>query len=186
MGCNSAASGAVLVQNSHRTIETMDCLDNLTPIYVSGETPQHSIYRGGRNFSELLILRFRVRIAAGAPSSWNEHTAPQNRRIAVCSLRLVPKENHRILESYQDFILSRQAALLSPRTIEFYERTVGEFISFLSERGIDEPEGITSALVRGYFSSVSERGVASVTVHAHARGTRAFLRFLKVPQHLSL
>ncbi len=97
----------------------------------------------------------------------------------MCSLRIIPKLNHRILESYQDFILSRQAALLSPRTIEFYERTVGELISFLIKRGIYEPEGITSALVRGYFSSVSERGVASATVHAHARGTRAFLRFLK-------
>ena len=96
----------------------------------------------------------------------------------MCSLHLVPKENHRILESYQDFILSRQAALLSPSTIEFYERTVGELISFLSERGIYEPEGITSGLVRCYFSSVAERGVASATVHAHARGTRAFLRFL--------
>ena len=97
----------------------------------------------------------------------------------MCSLRLIPKQNHRILESYQDFILSRKAALLSPRTIEFYERTVGELISFLSDREIYEPEGITSASVRGYFSSVSERGVASATVHAHARGTRAFLRFLK-------
>jgi len=58
----------------------------------------------------------------------------------VCSLRLVPKENHRILESYQDFMLSRQAALLSPSTIEFCERTVGELISFLSDRGIYEPE----------------------------------------------
>jgi site-specific recombinase XerD len=96
----------------------------------------------------------------------------------VCSLRLVPKENHRILESYQDFILSRQAALLTPSTIKFYKRTVGELVSFLSDRGIYEPEGITSGLVRGYFSSVSERGVASATVHAHARGTRAFLRFL--------
>jgi len=97
----------------------------------------------------------------------------------VCSLRLVPKENHRILESYQDFILSRQAALFSPRTIEFYERTVGELISFLSERGIYELEGITSTLVRGSFSSVSERGVASATVNAHARGTKAFLRFFR-------
>ena len=103
----------------------------------------------------------------------------------MCSLYLVPKENHRILESFQDFMLSRQAALLSPRTIEFYERTVGELISFLSERGIYEPDGITSALVRCYFSSVSERGVASATVHAHARGTRAFLRFLNEEGYIS-
>ncbi len=103
----------------------------------------------------------------------------------MCSLRLVPKENHRILESYQDFILSRQAALLSPRTIEFYERTVGELISFLNEKGIFEPDGISSALIRGYFSSVAERGVASATVHAHARGARVFLRFLKEEGYIS-
>ena len=103
----------------------------------------------------------------------------------MCSLRLVPKENHRILESYQDFILSRKAALLSPKTIEFYERTVGELISFLIKREVFQPEGITSALIRGYFSSVAERGVASATVHAHARGTRAFLRFLKEERYIS-
>ncbi len=42
----------------------------------------------------------------------------------MCSLYLVPKENHRILdESYLDFILSRQAALLSPRTISHEDNT---------------------------------------------------------------
>ena len=40
-------------------------------------------------------------------------------------------------------------------------------------------------MVRGYYSCVSEREVASATVHAHARGTRAFLRFLKEEGYIS-
>lgn len=96
----------------------------------------------------------------------------------MCSLRLVPKENHLILESYTDFLLSRKASLLSPKTIEFYEYTTGGFIHFLSKECVFEPDAITSSHVRGYLSEVISRKVTSATVHAHARGTRAFLRFL--------
>ena len=46
------------------------------------------------------------------------------------SLRLAPKENHRILESYQDFLLSRQAALLSPSTIEFIKELSGNLFPY--------------------------------------------------------
>jgi site-specific recombinase XerD len=96
----------------------------------------------------------------------------------VCSLRLIPKTNHLIRESYNDFILSRQAALLSPSTIEFYNYTAGEFVEYLISQGFSEPEQITSGSVRAYLSEVNNRGVSDSTVHAHARGTRAFLRFL--------
>jgi site-specific recombinase XerD len=97
----------------------------------------------------------------------------------VCPLHLIPKLNHLILESYDDFILSRQAALLSPSTIEFYNYTAGEFVDFLISHNIFEPERIKSNTVRAYLSKVNSRGVSNSTVHAHARGTRAFLRFLK-------
>jgi integrase/recombinase XerD len=98
--------------------------------------------------------------------------------IAVCSLRLIPKENHLIREAYDDFILSRQAALLSPSTIDFYNYTTGEFVDYLISNAVFEPEQITSSIVMKYLSVVAEQGVSSATVHAHARGTRAFLRFL--------
>jgi len=96
----------------------------------------------------------------------------------VCPLYLIPKSDHLILESYQDFILSRKASLLSPRTIEYYEYTVGEFVEWLISKGFTNPDQISPFDVRAYITSVSERGVASATVHSHARGTRAFLRFL--------
>jgi hypothetical protein len=39
-------------------------------------------------------------------------------------LHLIPQTSQRIREAYEDFILSRKAALYSPRTIQFYEETV--------------------------------------------------------------
>ena len=117
----------------------------------------------------------------GIPSAYST----TYRRKAVCALHLVPKSDHLILESFQDFILSRKASLLSPKTIEFYEYTVGEFISFLSIQEVADPELINSMHVRKYLSEVSDRGVSSATVHAHARGTRAFLRFLNEEGYIS-
>lgn len=96
----------------------------------------------------------------------------------MCPLYLPPKSDHLILEAYQDFILSRNAALLSPRTIEFYEYTVGEFIEWLSSQGLTKIENIASFRVRAHITSISDRGVSNSPVHSHARGTRTFLRFL--------
>ena len=107
------------------------------------------------------------------------------RRNAVSALHLVPKSDHLIIESFQDFILSRKASLLSPKTIEFYEYTVGEFISFLSTQEVGDPQLINAMHVRKYLSEVSNRGVSSATVHAHARGTRAFLSFLNEEGYIS-
>jgi site-specific recombinase XerD len=98
----------------------------------------------------------------------------------------MPIKNHLILESYTDFLLSRKASLLSPKTIEFYEYTTGGFIHFLSKEGVFEPEAITTSHVRGYLSEVISRKVTSATVHAHARGTRAFLRFLYEEGYISV
>ena len=46
-------------------------------------------------------------------------------------LHLFPRKDHLIRDTYEDFILSRKASLLSPRTIEFYERTAGDFIEWI-------------------------------------------------------
>lgn len=83
--------------------------------------------------------------------------------------------NSLIQDSYQDFILSRQAALLAPKTIEFYEYTIGGFLESLE---ITDPQELTSKHVREFLLQVKSRGVSTHTVHAFARGTRAFLRFL--------
>ena len=103
----------------------------------------------------------------------------------MCALHLVPKKDHLILDAYQDFILSRKASLLAPKTIDFYEYTVGGLIDWLISKDITSPEAIKPSIIRGYISAVNERGVSDYTVHAHARGTRAFLRFLKEEGYIS-
>ncbi|MFQ5792585.1 MAG: tyrosine-type recombinase/integrase [Acidobacteriota bacterium] len=73
--------------------------------------------------------------------------------------------------AFEDFILSREAMLCSPATIDFYRRMLK---SFLATANGGPP---TNRMVREFLSSVADRGVASTTVHAHARAVRAFLRF---------
>jgi site-specific recombinase XerD len=103
----------------------------------------------------------------------------------VCSLHLVPKSDHLILDAYQDFILSRKASLLTPKTIRFYEYTVGGFLAFLRKQEVTEPSQLRPIHVRKYLTEVSDRAVSSATVHAHARGTRAFLSFLNEEGYIS-
>ncbi len=73
--------------------------------------------------------------------------------------------------AFEDFILSREAALCSPETIDFYRRMLKPF---LAQANGTEP---TNRMVREFLSTVAQRGVSSATVHAHARAVRAFLRF---------
>ncbi len=77
-------------------------------------------------------------------------------------LRLIPKNVHLIRDAYDDFLLSREAALLSPRTIEFYERTTGDFVSWLEENRIEEP---VSRDVRAYLTHCKDRGLSDSSVH---------------------
>ena len=67
--------------------------------------------------------------------------------------------------------MSREAALCSPETIDFYRRMLKPF---LAQANGAQP---SNRLVREFLSTVAQRGVSSATVHAHARAVRAFLRF---------
>jgi integrase len=76
-----------------------------------------------------------------------------------------------LLVAFEDFILSREAALCSPQTIDFCRRMLKPFLT----RAKGCPP--SSRTVRELLSTVAQRGVSSATVHAHARAVRAFLRF---------
>jgi hypothetical protein len=52
-------------------------------------------------------------------------------------LNLLPQKVRFIRDVYQDFILSRQAKLCSPATIEFYTYTAGSFVEWLLERQLE-------------------------------------------------
>jgi site-specific recombinase XerD len=92
-------------------------------------------------------------------------------------LQLIPQSGQRIREAYEDFILSRKAALYSPKTIQFYEETTGGFISWLLANGFSDPNNITVRHVRTYISKIASRRVSDATIHKHARGMKTFIRF---------
>ena len=73
--------------------------------------------------------------------------------------------------AFEDFILSREASLCSPQTIDFYHRMLKPFLEFTNGNEISNRH------VREFLSTVAQRGVSSATVHAHARAVRAFVRF---------
>ena len=75
--------------------------------------------------------------------------------------------------AFEDFILSREAMLCSPQTIDFYQRMLKPFLALAN----GSPP--SNRMVREFLSTVALRGVASATVHAHAhaRAVRAFVRF---------
>ncbi len=76
-----------------------------------------------------------------------------------------------LFAAFDDFILSREAMLCSPQTIDFYQRMLKPFLSLAN----GSPP--SNRLIREFLSTVAQRGVSSATVHAHARAVRAFLRF---------
>ena len=77
----------------------------------------------------------------------------------------------RLFVAFEDFILSREAMLCSPETIDFYRRMLKPFLTLAN----GSPP--TNRMIREFLASVAQRGVSSATVHAHGRAVRAFLRF---------
>jgi len=73
--------------------------------------------------------------------------------------------------AFEDFILSREAQLCSPQTIDFYQRMLKPFLEFTNGTQL------SNRTVRSFLATVAQRGVSSATVHAHARAVRAFVRF---------
>jgi integrase/recombinase XerD len=83
-----------------------------------------------------------------------------------------------IEQAFQDFLLSREAKFCTPDTLRFYHDTTAKLVEWLIERGVTRARQITVPLVQEYLTEVRARGVKDATVHAHARGARAFLTWM--------
>ncbi|MCI0773464.1 MAG: hypothetical protein J4N76_07920 [Chloroflexi bacterium] len=68
--------------------------------------------------------------------------------------------------AFEDFILSREAMLCSPETIDFYRRMLRPFLTLAN----GSPP--SNRMVREFLSAIAQRGVSSATFHAHARAVR--------------
>ena len=71
----------------------------------------------------------------------------------------------------EDFMLSREAELCSPDTIDFDRRMLKPFLEFT------DGNELSNRSDRSFLAAVAQRGVSSATVHAHTRAMRAFVRF---------
>lgn len=76
------------------------------------------------------------------------------------------------------FLLDREARRCTPKTLEHYLYTVGGFVAFLAAQSVTTPQAITPHDVRAYLVSLQARGLKDTTQHAHARGIKAWLRWL--------
>ncbi|MBX3048623.1 MAG: tyrosine-type recombinase/integrase [Anaerolineales bacterium] len=81
-------------------------------------------------------------------------------------------------EAYADFILSRQAMLCRPRTVQFYEFTLNKFVGWLAGQGVEQADEISARHVRAYLSDLAGRDLTDTYIHSHARAIRTFVRFL--------
>lgn len=82
-----------------------------------------------------------------------------------------------LLDAWTDFVLSRQAALLSEHTIKFYQYTAGKFVGWLQSQSVLSPAEVTARHVRAYLAELAGRGKADRTIADHARGIRVMVRF---------
>lgn len=58
----------------------------------------------------------------------------------------------------QDFLLDRQARNLSPRTVDYYARSLTVWRDFLLTQAIPTTESITATHIRRYLVQLAEKG----------------------------
>jgi site-specific recombinase XerD len=73
------------------------------------------------------------------------------------------------------FMASREATMCTPATIDFYQRMLGPLVEWLLDRRVRTIDKVTVPIVQDFLNHVKARGVKDSTVHAYARGARAWL-----------
>jgi integrase/recombinase XerC len=82
-----------------------------------------------------------------------------------------------IKESYEDFILSRKAKLVTAGTVRSYHYTLRTFLDNLEFAGMKNANEITAKDVRFFLSNLADRGLADSFVLKHAQNIKAYARF---------
>ncbi|NOZ51195.1 MAG: tyrosine-type recombinase/integrase [Chloroflexi bacterium] len=80
--------------------------------------------------------------------------------------------------AFESFLLDAKARRLSPRTLRFYQQQLQPFLKALAVQGILKPGNIQPYHIRAYLVTLQQRGLASASVHAAARGVRSFCNFM--------
>jgi site-specific recombinase XerD len=87
-------------------------------------------------------------------------------------------------DAFLDFLLSRQAMMCTPRTIQFYEFVLGKVLSWLKVNQVDSPEQITSRHVRTFIGEMVAKGYSDTYINGYARAIRTFCRFMQKEKYI--
>ena len=80
------------------------------------------------------------------------------------------------LPSFQDH-LSLEAGH-SANTIEAYQRDLSRLVSFAASKGITEPRGLTTPLLREFIFLLKDLGLSGATIRRHISSVRTWFAFL--------
>lgn len=78
----------------------------------------------------------------------------------------------------QAFLLDKEAANLSPRSLEYYQQKLIPFLEFLAGRGVKEVEAISPNDIRAFLVSLKNPKRSPGGIHAYYRAIKAFCRWL--------
>lgn len=82
-----------------------------------------------------------------------------------------------VLDAYDEFIASRDAANLSSRTIGYYRDKLRPFCTWCNENDAPHVDDIKAHHIRDYLLTLKRRELSPWTLHGAARAIRAFLHF---------
>ena len=98
---------------------------------------------------------------------FNKSETQQERALTSSALR----------DAYTDFVLSRQAMLVTNSTLEFYDYTLGGFLNWLEAQNVSRPDDIETHHVRTFLAQLKAEEKTSWTVNGIGRAIRTLLRF---------
>ena len=75
--------------------------------------------------------------------------------------------------------------ICTPRTIQFYEFTLGKISEWFEGNGIYEPNQTTSRIVRALLGELVDKGYSNYYTLIHARVIRTFTKFLLNEKYIS-
>ena len=82
-----------------------------------------------------------------------------------------------VLDAYIEFIASREAANVSPRTIGYYYAKLRPFCVWCGSNGVSLIGDVSAKHIRDYIITLRDRALSPWTMHGAARAIKAFLRF---------
>ncbi len=76
------------------------------------------------------------------------------------------------------YLLDREAARCTRKTLDTYRYALDGFAAFLADEGVQGIEGISSTHIRAFLVSLQRRGLKDTSQYVHARVIKSWLNWL--------